>query len=79
MFTPRDPRRHCALGAFAIAGIVAVEVARSLMNEHRIFTVVRRIGDQDVVRVTPHLYTSVAEIDRLVAAIQALAGAITAA
>jgi selenocysteine lyase/cysteine desulfurase len=44
------------------------------MDEHRIFTVVRRAGDIDVVRVTPHLATTPAEIDLLAAAI----GTITA-
>jgi selenocysteine lyase/cysteine desulfurase len=73
VFTPRDPHRHCALGAFGIDGVPATEVARRLMEEHRIFTVVRQIGEHEVVRVTPHLYTSAAEIDELVAAISALA------
>lgn len=72
--TPRDPRRHCALGAFSIDGVTASEVVRRLMDEHRIFTVVRQVGDLEVVRVTPHLYTRVEEMDTLVAAIHSIAG-----
>jgi selenocysteine lyase/cysteine desulfurase len=73
LFTPRDARLHCALGAFGIDGVPADEVARRLMDEHRIFTVVRRCGDDDVVRVTPHLYTRPEDVDLLAAAIRAIA------
>lgn len=72
MFTPRDPRRYCALGAFGIDGMTGAEVVRRLMEEYRIFTVVRQTGEHEVVRVTPHLYTSAAEVDLLVSAIRAL-------
>ena len=75
--TPRDPARHCALGAFSIDGIDASELARRLLDGHRIFTVVRRLGGagtvRDVVRVTPHLYTHPEEMDVLTAAIRTIA------
>jgi selenocysteine lyase/cysteine desulfurase len=45
VLTPCDPRRYCALGAFAIEGMPAQEVARRLMARHRIFTVVRKLSD----------------------------------
>ena len=70
VYTPRDPRLHCALGAFAIDGIPAAEVARRLMDEHRIFTVVRKFGDTEIVRVTPHLYTKLEDLDALARAIR---------
>jgi len=70
VYTPRDPRLHCALGAFSIDGKPAADVARRLMDEHRIFTVVRRFGDVDVVRVTPHLYNGPEDLDALAAAIR---------
>jgi selenocysteine lyase/cysteine desulfurase len=73
LFTPRDARRHGALASFGIAGIPAREVAERLMHEHRIFTVVRGIGEGECVRVTPHLYTSPEDLDALVAAIRTLA------
>lgn len=74
LFTPRDARRHGALASFGIAGMAASDVAERLMRDHRIFTVVRGIGDEECVRVTPHLYTSPDDLDALVAAIRALAG-----
>jgi selenocysteine lyase/cysteine desulfurase len=70
LYTPRDPRLHCALGAFAIDGMPAAEVARRLMDDHRIFTVVRKFGDAEIVRVTPHLYTQLDELDALARAIR---------
>ena len=70
LYTPRDPRLHCALGAFAVDGIPAAEVARRLMIEHRIFTVVRKFGDTEIVRVTPHLYTKPEDLDALARAIR---------
>lgn len=70
LFTPRDARLHCALGAFGIDGVPASEVVRRLMDEHRIFTVVRRIGAGEGVRVTPHVYTRPEDVDLLAAAIR---------
>ena len=73
IFTPRDPRRSCAIGAFGIDGIPAAQVAEHLFAEHRILTVERPIGDEHCVRVTPHLYTSMQELDLLIGAIKTLA------
>jgi selenocysteine lyase/cysteine desulfurase len=68
--TPRDPRLHCALGAFGIDGVPAAEVVRRLMIDHRIFTVIRKIGDGECVRVTPHLYNGPEDLNALAAAIR---------
>lgn len=73
VFTPSDSNRYCALAAFGIDGLSATEVAERLMSEHRIFTVVRGIGHEQCVRVTPHLYTSLNDLEALIAAIHTLA------
>jgi selenocysteine lyase/cysteine desulfurase len=70
LYTPRDPRLHGALGAFGIDGVPAADVVRRLMDEHRIFTVVRKFGGGEIVRVTPHLYTGPEDLDALAAAIR---------
>lgn len=75
VFTPRDPARYCAIASFGIEGMAAQDVADRLMQAHRIFTVVRRVGDIDVVRATPHLYNSVDQLDALVEAVRRLAAA----
>jgi selenocysteine lyase/cysteine desulfurase len=73
VLTPRDPARSCAIAAFAIDGIAAAQVVERLMARHRIFTVVRVIEGGECVRVTPHLYTTTAQLDLLVAAIREMA------
>ena len=73
LFTPRAPQRSCAIAAFGVDGVAAQQVARRLMDEYRIFTVVRAIGAEECVRVTPHLFTSIAQLDALVRAVGAIA------
>ncbi|KQQ30951.1 hypothetical protein ASF61_17080 [Duganella sp. Leaf126] len=73
LYTPSDPQRHCALAAFGIDGLSAAQVARRLLEDHRIFTVVRQLGSEQIVRVTPHVYTRAHDVDALAAAIVALA------
>jgi selenocysteine lyase/cysteine desulfurase len=80
VLTPGDPARSCAIAAFAIDGIEAAQVTERLMARHRIFTVARVIegeGGETIegVRVTPHLYTTVADLDLLVEAIRQMASA----
>ena len=73
MLTPSDPQRACAIAAFRLDGMPAQEVADRLMRDHGIFTVVRDMEGGQGVRVTPHLYTSKPQLDRLVNAIGAIA------
>ncbi|MFZ6799522.1 aminotransferase class V-fold PLP-dependent enzyme [Undibacterium sp. Di24W] len=70
--TPVDPKRHCAIIAISISGIPAQEVVDYLMQEHQIFTVTRTIEDQEVVRITPHIFTSKSDLDRLVEGLRQL-------
>jgi selenocysteine lyase/cysteine desulfurase len=72
-FTPSAPERSCAIATFGIKGMPAARVAERLMSEHGIFTVVRTIADREVVRVTPHLFTTIAQLDLLVSAIRQMA------
>jgi len=73
LLTPTDSRRSCAIAAFRLAHLPAAEVARRLVDEHGIFTVTREVGGRAGVRVTPHLYIRPAQLDRLVAALAAIA------
>ena len=72
LHSPVDPQRSCAIQAISIEGIAAHDVVDYLMNEHQIFTVLRHLGEQDLLRITPHIFTSKAELDRLVMAIKKL-------
>jgi len=71
--TPSDPRRSCAIANVGVEGLAPAELARRLFEEQRIYTVaIERAGVRGV-RVTPHLFTTEAELDALVAALAALA------
>ncbi|MES2073926.1 MAG: aminotransferase class V-fold PLP-dependent enzyme [Pseudomonadota bacterium] len=72
MLVPAAPERSCAIAAFRIAGMPSEQVVEHLLSKHRIFTVVRQIDGLSAVRVTPHLYTTTAQLDLLVAAIAGL-------
>ncbi len=71
--TPFEQERSSALANFSIAGMQPAEIADYLYRQHKIFTVgINRTAVQGV-RVTPHLYTTLADLDKLVAAIKELA------
>lgn len=77
MFTPADPARSCAIANVGIKGMRARDVARTLLDKHRIWTVGidnAAAGVQGV-RVTPHVYTTLAELDVLVKAVREIAAA----
>lgn len=73
LMIPEAPERSCAIASFSVAGMEAQEVVDYLFEEHRIFTVAPVVDDKSMVRVTPHLYNTAAELDRLVEALQRFA------
>lgn len=79
-YTTRDPEASCGLAVFEMAGIDSEKLCDHLWEKHRI--VVQAVGTKGRttrapeirgVRVTPNVYTSVAELDRFVAAIERVA------
>lgn len=78
VLTPDDPRMVGALTAFRLKGRGDREsnqvLTRALLDEFGIFTFARTgIAKGDCVRVTPALYSTPADADRLVRALQLLA------
>lgn len=76
ILTPDDPARHGAVTSFRLPTMreypAAQRMARILLEKHQILTVARRGLDKGaVVRVTPTLYNTTAELDRLVRALRA--------
>jgi selenocysteine lyase/cysteine desulfurase len=71
--TPDDPARSGAIANVGVRGLTPAELARALFERHRIWTVAIDGAGVHGVRVTPHLFTSTAELDRLVAALTELA------
>jgi selenocysteine lyase/cysteine desulfurase len=77
--TSRDPRFSCAIGVFGIAGKKATAISEELFAKWKIHTVaIEREGQPGIeaaynhVRVTPNVYTTTEDLDRLVEAIRSL-------
>ena len=70
---PRNPSLSCAIANIAIRGMKPQEVSAELFNKHRIHAVAIDWENIHGVRVTPHVYTSTKDLDRLVTAIRELA------
>ncbi|MBC8154672.1 MAG: aminotransferase class V-fold PLP-dependent enzyme, partial [Bacteroidetes bacterium] len=72
--TPTDPARSCAIANVGVQGKTPAELARILFEQYRIFTVAIAGANVFGVRVTPHLYTTTAELDTFVKALKEIAG-----
>lgn len=70
--TPSDPARCGAIANVGVAGMTPAALARTLLEQHRIWTVAIDGAGVRGVRVTPHLFTSTADLDALVRALRAL-------
>lgn len=77
ILTPDDDRLHGAITSFRLVGRTSVDdnraVVARLLDEHRVFTVHRAGPVRGAcVRVTPALATTMTDIDRFAAALQAV-------
>ncbi|WP_436514532.1 aminotransferase class V-fold PLP-dependent enzyme [Ekhidna sp. To15] len=70
--TPLDPSRSCAIASFRIEGMETKEVITRLYEQTKVFTVIRYLEDQEVVRVTPSLYNLTSELDTLLEGIKSI-------
>ncbi len=70
---PKNKQFYCAISNIAIEGMKPAEVAGTLHTKHKIHTVAIDWENIHGVRVTPHVYTSTKDLDRLVAAIRSMA------
>lgn len=73
--TSLNPRYSCALMVCSIEGVTGEELTKKLLDDHRIHVVGSKRQDFDGIRVTPHLYTKLSELDRLVEGLAAIAKA----
>jgi selenocysteine lyase/cysteine desulfurase len=67
------PNFSCALGNFSIDGMEPEAVVGKLFNEHQIHTVGIKWESVSGIRVTPHVYTSIKDLDRFVDAVLKIA------
>jgi len=71
--TPADPARHGGIGNVGLQRWDPQDLAKTLLEEHRIFTVgIDRPGVRGL-RITPNLYTTLEELDTFVAVMKRLA------
>lgn len=70
---PLDVARSCGLGNVGVEGKTPAQVADYLYDKHRIFTVAIDMDAVKGIRVTPHLYTTLADLDLFVKAMEELA------
>jgi selenocysteine lyase/cysteine desulfurase len=71
--TPSDPQRSGAIATVGVAGLEPAALGAALLERYRIWTVAIDSAGVRGVRVTPHLFTSTAELDALVRALRELA------
>lgn len=68
------PEFSCALGTFSIDGMDVGEVSSKLMSEYQIHTTSIKWENVNAVRITPHVYTTTRDLDRLIEAVLKIAG-----
>lgn len=70
--TPLSPDRSCAIANIAVEGMTPQELSAYFYDEHQIFTVAINRKSVQGVRVTPHLYTRLGDLDAFIKAIRKL-------
>jgi selenocysteine lyase/cysteine desulfurase len=71
--TPSDPKRSCAIANVGVANMKPGDLAKTLLDRYKVWTVAINTANVQGVRVTPQLFTTPAELDVLVRALKELA------
>jgi selenocysteine lyase/cysteine desulfurase len=71
--TSLKPKYSCAICGVSIDGIDPIDLDAQLFNKYKIHTVGIKWENVNVVRVTPHVYTTLGDLDKLVNAIGEIA------
>ena len=72
LHTSLKPGKGCAIATVQIKGIDTADVAKHLWAKYRIFVVAIKHPEFEGCRVTPHVYTTIEEIDRFSDAMEAI-------
>lgn len=73
LHTSLNPKYSCAICGVSIDGIAPAELENALFSRYKIHTAAIAWENIHCVRVTPHVYTTLPDLDRLVKAIETLA------
>ncbi|MDZ4758061.1 MAG: aminotransferase class V-fold PLP-dependent enzyme [Bacteroidota bacterium] len=71
--TPEDPTRNCGIANVGIEGMKPADLAKTLLDKYKIWTVAIDSANVHGVRVTPHVYITTEELDKFVLAIKEIA------
>jgi len=71
--TPVEPQRACAIANVGVSRLKPGELAKTLLDQYKIWTVGIETANVRGVRITPHLFTTTVELDQLVKALKELA------
>ncbi|MCE7061542.1 aminotransferase class V-fold PLP-dependent enzyme [Dyadobacter sp. CY343] len=71
--TSLKPEFSCAIAGVSVDGMKPEEVDAKLMKDHKIHTVGINWENIHCVRVTPHVYTKLTDLDKLVSALEKIA------
>lgn len=71
--TPTEPSRSCAIANVGVNHIKPAELAKLLLEKYKIYTVAIDYANVHGVRLTPHVFISLTELDTLVKAFKELA------
>lgn len=71
--TPKESYRACGIANVGIEGIKPADLAKRLMDEYKIFTVAIDYANVKGCRITPNVFTTVAELDVFVKALKEMA------
>lgn len=69
LYTSLKPEFSCGLAAFGIEGMKPGDISTQLMKKYKIHTTSMVIDNVEAVRITPHVFTTLNELDRLVTGI----------
>lgn len=71
--TPTESHRACGIANVGIEGIKPGDLAKRLLDEHRVYTVAIDGANVHGCRITPNVYTTTDELDQFVKALKTLA------
>jgi selenocysteine lyase/cysteine desulfurase len=72
--TPEDPERSCAIANVGIKGMKPTDMAKTLLDKYKIYTVAIDGKGVQGCRITPNVYTTTTELDQFVKALKEMAG-----
>ena len=72
--TPIDPLRSCGIANVGVESMSPADMAKTLIDTYKIFTVAIDGAGVQGCRITPNLYTTTGELDQFVAALKEMSG-----